>query len=255
MLTLAQLLRIPNVDNGLRFSISPDGNQVVFAWNKTEKWELHALSLRAQSAKQSPSNDEVASSGEHLLATTLDGSKFSPKHSSNRKHLAYVVDYDGSESYHIILHNLQNNSIINLTPNSGYAHQPNFDFSPDGKQLAILSDESGSFALYLLNIETREKNLLLDIHRPIWDVAWSADGKCIAVEAESKASDRAIYVIELESRNWKVVSENSEELNAQHPVWSSDSKHLLFSCENIEWHNIGLYDVETEKINWITDSI
>ncbi|HCK65700.1 MAG TPA: hypothetical protein DHW49_05495, partial [Anaerolineae bacterium] len=142
MLTLAQLLRIPNVDNGLRFSISPDGNQVVFAWNKTEKWELHALSLRAQSAKQSPSNDEVASSGEHLLATTLDGSKFSPKHSSNRKHLAYVVDYDGSESYHIILHNLQNNSIINLTPNSGYAHQPNFDFSPDGKQLAILSDES-----------------------------------------------------------------------------------------------------------------
>lgn len=254
MLTLSQLLRIPNVDTGLRFSISPDEKEVVFAWNKSGKWEIHAMSLRA-TAKQSPSNDKVASSSERLLATTLDGSKFSPKHSPDGKNLAYVVDYDGSESYHIYLHNLQNNSIINLTPNSGYSHQPNFAFSPDGKTLAILSDESGSFALYLLDIETLEKNLLIDIHRPIWDVTWSADGKYIAVEAESKASDRAIYVVEVKSGKWKVVSGSDELLNAQHPVWSSDSKHLLFSCENGEWHNIGLYDVESEKITWVTDSV
>jgi dipeptidyl aminopeptidase/acylaminoacyl peptidase len=227
------------VDTGLRFSISPDEKEIIFSWNKSGKWELWRLE-KEESRK---------------LESSISGSKFSPKHSPDGKQLAYVVDYDGSESYHIILHNLQNNSIINLTPNSGYAHQPNFDFSPDGKQLAILSDESGSFALYLLNIEALEKKLLLDIHRPIWDVAWSADGKYIAVEAESKASDRAIYVVEVASGKGKVVSENSEELNAQHPVWSSDSKHLLFSCENGEWHNIGLYDVKTQKITWLTDSV
>jgi dipeptidyl aminopeptidase/acylaminoacyl peptidase len=254
MLTLSQLLRIPYVDTGLRFSISPDEKEVVFSWNKSVKWELYAISLRA-TAKQSLSNDKVASSDERLLSTTLDGTKFSPKHSPDGKQLAYVVDYDGSESYHIYLHNLHNDSIINLTPNSGYAHQPNFDFSPDRKKLAILSNESGSFALYLLDIETLEKKLLLDIHRPIWDVTWSADGKFIAIAAESKASEYSIYVVELASKKWKVLSQDDEALNAQHPVWSSDSKHLLFSCENSEWHNIGLYDAESEKITWVTDSV
>ena len=239
MLTLEQLLRIPNVDTGLRFSISPDEKEVLFSWNKSGKWELWKLE-KAESSQ---------------LDSSIFGSKFSPRHSPDGKQLAYVLDYDGSESYHIILHNLQNNSIINLTPNSGYAHQPNFDFSPDGKQLAILSDESGSFALYLLNIETLEKNLLLDVHRPIWDVAWSPDGKFIAAEVESTASDRAIYIVEVASGKWKVIEIDSESLNAQHPIWSSDSKHLLFSCENGEWHNIGLYDVETEKITWVTDSV
>lgn len=248
MLNLEQLLRIPNVDTGLRFSISPDEKEVVFAWNKSGEWELWKADIRGLEIGE--------------LETRITGSKFSPRHSPDGKQLAYVVDYDGSESYHIYLHNLQNNSIFNLTSNSGYAHQPNFDFSPDGKTLAILSDESGSFALYILDIETKEKKLLLDIHRPIWDVAWSADGKYVVAEAEAEASNRMIVIVEVENRKsqreasrWKVVGENNKTLNAQHPVWSSDSKHLIFSCENGEWHNIGLYDVETEKITWVTDSV
>lgn len=249
MSSLEQLLRIPSVDSSLRFSISSDEKEIIFSWNKSGKWELWRLKTRELGIRE--------------LGGEISGSKFSPKHSPNGEHLAYAIDYDGSESFHIILHNLNNDSIIDLTPNSGYAQQPNFDFSPDGKTLAILSDESGSFALYLLNIETQEKKLLLDIHRPIWDVTWSPDGKYIAVEAEAKASDREIYVVGVKSgtlrqgsgQAWKVVSEKGETLNTQHPVWSSDSKHLIFSCENGEWHNIGLYDVETEKITWVTESI
>lgn len=241
MLTLPQLLRIPNVDTGLGFSVSPDERKVVFAWNKSGKWDLWEKEIRGLETRE--------------LVSSVIGSKFSPKHSPDGKYLACAVDYDGSESYHIILHNLQSDSIINLMPDFDYAHQPNFDFSPDAKQLAVLSDESGCFALYLLDIQTREKKLLLDVHRPIWNVAWSPDGKYIAAEAEAEASDRAIYVVEAASGKWKAIKQDNEILNAQHPVWSSDSKHLLFSCENGEWHNIGLYDVESENITWITNSV
>lgn len=257
MSSLEQLLRIPSVDSSLRFSISSDEKEIIFSWNKSGKWELWRLEI-GELGTSTGSAQRIRELGGEII-----GSKFSPKHSPDGKQLAYVVDYDGSESYHIYLHNPQNNSHISLTDSSGYAQQPNFDFSPDGKTLAILSDQSGSFALYLLDIETKEKKLLLDIHRPIWDVTWSPDGKYIAVEAEAKASDREIYIVGVESgtlrqgsgQAWKVLSENDETLNAQHPTWSSDSKHLIFSCENGEWHNIGLYDVETEKITWVTESI
>lgn len=241
MLNLEQLLRIPHVDTSLRFSISPDEKEIIFSWNKSGKWELWRLETRELAIRE--------------FASGIAGSKFSPKHSPNGKSLAYAIDFDGSESFHIILHNLQTNSIIDLTPHSGYAQQPNFDFSPDGKQIAILSDENGNFALYILDVETQEKKLLLDIHRPIWDVAWSPDGKYIAAEAESTGSDRAIYVIDVTNGQWKALSEKKEMLNAQHPVWSSDSTSIVFSCENGEWHNIGIYEIEAESITWITNSI
>ncbi|MBI3165368.1 MAG: S9 family peptidase [Chloroflexi bacterium] len=271
MLTLTQLLQIPNVDTGLRFAISPDESQVVFSWNKSGMWELYSSSLQGgRSSRRSNLNEkaEIASGGvlirEGRYSTTtvhtiteMSGAKFSPRFSPDGTHLAYALDMDGSESYHIILHNLQDDSHIDLTPFSGYALQPNFDFSPDGKTLAVLSDEAGQFALYLLDIETREKKLLLDVHRPIWDVAWSPDGRCIAVEAEWKASDGTIYVVEVESGKWNQLQVNDVTLNAQHPSWSPDSKSLAFSCDTKhgEWHNIGLYDVETKEVTWLTDSI
>ena len=168
------------------------GLRVAFAWNKTGNWEIYELeSVTSKPRKHGES--KLKHFGQRGWP------KFSPQYSPDGKYLAYALDLDGSKSYHIILHDLNTNSHIDLTPNSAYAQQPNFAFSPDGKTLAILSDEQGQFALYLLSIETGEKRLLLDLHRPMWDVKWSPDGKWIAVEVEMEASDRGIFVVEVES--------------------------------------------------------
>lgn len=50
----------------------------------------------------------------------------------------YALDLDGSESYHIVTHDLNTNTCTDLTPDIAYAHQPNFSWSPDGKMLAVL---------------------------------------------------------------------------------------------------------------------
>ena len=154
MLHLADLLRVPQVDTGLQFDISPDGRSVAFSWNKSGNWEIYTMVWRAKRS--------------NLLASTTggEGAKFSPRYSPDGKQLAYALDPDGSESYHIILQNLETTSQTDLTPDCAYAHQPNFAFSPDGKALAMLTDEKGQFALYLLSIQTRERKLLLDLHRP-----------------------------------------------------------------------------------------
>jgi Tol biopolymer transport system component len=150
MLNLADLLRVPQVDTGLRFDISPDGQTVAFSWNKTGNWEIYELSFHRKGAKN-PKHEDC------FQAAT--GAKFSPRYSPDGKHLTYALDLDGSESYHIILHNLGNDSHIDLTPDFCLRASAKFClFLTNGKTLAILSDEQGQFAVYLLSVETGEKN-------------------------------------------------------------------------------------------------
>ena len=106
MLNLSDLLRVPQVDTGLRFDISPDGRRVAFAWNQTGKWEIYELDLSEQG------NSEVK------LITRGEGAKFSPQYSPNGKQLAYALDLDGSESYHIVLHD----------PGTDSTYRPHSDF-------------------------------------------------------------------------------------------------------------------------------
>jgi dipeptidyl aminopeptidase/acylaminoacyl peptidase len=242
MLNLTDLLRIPQVDTGLRFDISPDGQHVVFAWNQTGQWEIYEIDLSAQGAREAK------------LITGGAGAKFSPRYSPDSQQIGYALDLDGSESYHIVLKDLEAGTQKDLTPSYAYAQQPNFVFSPDGKTIAILSDERGQFALYLLSPETGERNLILDIHRPLWDVAWSPDGKWIAVEAEMQASDRGILLVEIETGTYRQIESNGTGLNAQHPSWSPDSKLLVFSAQTGEWLDIGLYEMQTGETRWLTQN-
>lgn len=250
MLNLSQLLRVPHVDSGLNFDISPDGQRLVFAWNKTGRWELYKKRL----------NDEIASVSPLPVSQKL-GSKFSPLHSPDGTMLAYALDLDGSQSYHIVVHDLSTHTCTDLTPQIAYAHQPNFSWSPDGKMLAVLSDKHGQFALHLLPVDGTPGRLLKNVFHPCWDAKWSPNGQWIAIEAESTASDRSIYVMPINRprKATKVATTqlkiNGQLLNAQNPAWSPDSKFLAFSGENGEWHDIGLFNVETQEITWVNESV
>jgi dipeptidyl aminopeptidase/acylaminoacyl peptidase len=238
MLDLIQLLKVPHIDNTLRFDLSPDGQSAVFSWNKTGKWEL----------------SEIRGKEIRKLEGWIEGAKFSPRFSPDGSKIAYACDIDGSESYHIAIHDLKSDVSTDYTPFIDYAHQPNFAWSPDGRTLAVLSDEQGQFALYLLSTERIQKKLLLDVRRPIWDVAWSPDGKYIAAEAEWTASDRTIYIVDVNGKETFQLKLGNEILNVQHPAWSPDSKSLAFSGENGEWHDIGLFHIETKEITWVNQS-
>ena len=246
MLNLAQLLRVPHVDSGLRFDISPDDERIVFSWNKSGNWALWEMNL---SASDSP-----------RPVSQIRGAQFSPKHSPDGSKLAFALDVDGSESYHIVIHDLKTNTTTDLTPHAAYAHQPNLSWSPDGEVLAVLSDSKGQFALYLLPINGDPAMLLRNIFHPCWDAVWSPDGQWIAVESESTASDRSIHLVPVgRTRKGPKVTTiqlriDNKALNAQHPAWSPDSKYIAFSAELDEWHDIGLFNIETKEISWVNRS-
>jgi dipeptidyl aminopeptidase/acylaminoacyl peptidase len=263
MLDLLQLLKIPHIDNNLRFGLSPNGQSAVFSWNKTGRWELWELSLRATlvlnacaGGRSNPNPEEIPLSQPTLLARTSQGAgaKFAPTYSPDGSKLIYALDLDGSESYHIVMCDLENNINTDLTPYIGYAQQPYTAWSPDGNQIALLSDAGGQFALYLLTIATGQTKILFDIHRPCWDVRWSPNSKWLAVEVEAEASDRAIYIVSKDTGTWREIKNNDKPLNAEHPAWSPDSQYLAFSGETGEWHNIGLYEINTGEVSWLSQS-
>ena len=249
MLTLPELLRIPNVDNGLPFSISPDEKQIVFSWNKTGTWELW-------SAKSPDFALESLETFDSMRA--LKGAKFSPRFSPDGTKIAFALDPDGSESYHICVHDLKTGITTDLMEGILYAHQPNISWSPDGQLLAVLSEAKGQFALFILPIDGSGEHMIRNIFHPCWDAAWSPDGLWIAVESEAAASDRSIHIVPVGRHKGKVrtfqLMWDGKALNAQHPAWSPDSKSLAFSAEVDEWHDIGLLNMETREIIWVDKS-
>ena len=121
MLDLAQLLRVPQVHP--QFDISHANLKLAFAWNKTGEWQIYELSLsptraaKSSQRERSDSEVEAKAEGEIKQLTTGIGGKFNPRYSPDDTRLAYVLDIDGSESYHLIGFDFatnQHKDLINL---------------------------------------------------------------------------------------------------------------------------------------------
>ena len=256
MLDLAQLLRIPHVDH--LFDISPDGSRLAFAWNKSGDWQIYEMDL-----SPSPSGRGARGEGEITQLTSGPGGKFNPRYSPDGFRLAYALDLDGSESYHLVVYDPSTNTHTDLTPNISHALQPNFCWSPDGRQLAFLSDEKGHFSAYVISADGGEPQLVLDTGHPAWQVEWSPDGRHLAVSCEMHGQDYGIFIVEachserseesppLLKRPF-AVAQGDNPLNAHEPKWSPDGSKLAFHSDQHGWFDIGVYDLGTKKIEWVT---
>ena len=243
MLDLTQLLRVPRVDP--LFDISPDNSKLAFAWNKTGDWQIYELFLAERSDSEVEAHDEYKIS----QITSGSGGKFNPRYSPDGTKLAYALDPDGSESYHLVVYDFEPKQHTDLTPDISHALQPNFCWSPDGSQLAFLSDEQGHFSTYIISSNGGEPQLVLDTGHPAWQVEWSPDGKYLAISCEMHGQDYGVFIVEM------VTKEVAElPLNAHEPKWSHNGSKLAFHSDAHVWFDIGLYDLASNEIEWITQS-
>jgi len=134
--------------------------------------------------------------------------------------------------------------------------------SPDGTQIAFLSDRSDYFDIWLLELDSGKLTRLLrgersgDYEQLKWldaRISWSPDAKFIAFA--SKAGDRdAVNVLDVEKR--KVTRRLRFDLDGVfNPVWSPDGAKIAFVGMHSGLSDLYYYDLTGERLVRVTDDV
>jgi dipeptidyl aminopeptidase/acylaminoacyl peptidase len=246
VLDLEQLLQVPHVNPEAGFDLSPDGNHIAFSWNRTGQWEIYQLRLDRP--------DELRQ------ITSGPGAKVAPRYSPDGKRLAYFVDLDGSEAFDIWICDLETGSSANLTPETNFAIQPSLSWSLDSATLAFISDQSGRFSTYLLpviaGLPPSQSNAFLpffDQGGPHWELHGSPDGRWLAVTCEGKEQDYFTFLAPINPlEKVRPITIHDRPINAKEVKWSPDSARLAFSSDFLGAYEIGVYELASGEIHWVT---
>ena len=237
MLNLESLLRVPDIEVGNGYSLSPDGRHVAFAWNKSGEWQIYELDLVV---------------GQIVNLSNGPGGKLSPRYSPDGKFLAYVLDINGSEDFHIILLDRATSETRDLTPNINFTIQSFYAWSPDSTQIAYLADKTGNFDLYVINIDGSGDHLLFSPGGPAHFVRWSREGRHIAVTAEQEWQTDGTFIVPLDGSPPRRIGGDAA-LDAIQPAWSPDNTKIAFSSNSSGWTQVGIYHLSDGHIEWLTN--
>ncbi|MEW6716207.1 MAG: S9 family peptidase [Chloroflexota bacterium] len=238
MIDLESLLRVPHVDPEIGFDISPDGAKVAFAWNLSGQWEVYEVNL---DGSESPTR-----------VSRGPGNKFGPRYTPDGRHLAYTLDFDGSENFHILVCDLVTGKNTDLTPDVKYAQHPYLAWSPDGQQIAFVSNETGSFCAQVMNADGSDRHLVLDTGMPVWSVHWSPDSQRLAVLGETQGQDFGVFIVPVQGSEAYQITHRGVPLNAHNPAWSPDGRRLAFNSDIYGYHQVGFYEIGSGQVSWVT---
>ena len=151
---------------------------------------------------------------------------------------------------------VENGDIRNIPiPEGGRAQYP--AWSPDGKQVAFISDASGEEQVWLAPAsgQGRARQLTRDHRGPLGPLVWSPDGKLLAT------SDREmrIFLVDVQHGAMKLVDQadrgGSYDLVNDTYRFSPDSKWLAFARPEPNWNwVVVLYDIARGTQTRVTSS-
>jgi dipeptidyl aminopeptidase/acylaminoacyl peptidase len=185
--------------------------------------------------------------------TAGPGAKHAPRWSPDGRHLAYALDLDGGELYDIYVCHLATGAHHNLTPDTPDAIQPNYCWSPDGRSIAFISDRSGRFDTYVIPAAGGPTRQAASLPYPDWEVHWSPDGGWLAVVSETLGQDYWTFIVPAQGGEPRTIADASGPICAKEARWSPDGSCLAFASDVHGCYNIGIYELATGRITWVTE--
>ena len=134
--------------------------------------------------------------------------------------------------------------------------------SPDGNKVAVITDRSGYFDVYILNaLDGKEQKRLVKGNRSVDfeelkllqpGISWSPDSKRIAIAAKAGKSD-ALYLIDVKSKKREKLTFDLDGIFTA--AWSPQGDQLAFIGTKSGAGDIYIYNMKSKKLTQYTDDI
>jgi dipeptidyl aminopeptidase/acylaminoacyl peptidase len=226
-------------------SWSPDGKEIVFTTNLTGRYNLWKV---------------AASGGWPIQLSQSDDREFGAVWSPDGKWIVYQQDRGGQEYYDLFAIPSAGGEAVNLTSTPDIS-ETNARFSPDGSMLALSYKPKTSSTpdVALLDWQTRRvRNLTRESAKDrLWSfVAWSPDGKSLYANRTFVGfTDSDVYRVDVASGNRENLTPHQGQILYAASSLSADGRTLLVtSNEKGGYNNVGLLDVASKKLTWVTDT-
>ena len=110
-------------------------------------------------------------------------------------------------------------------------HQPIMSpaWSPDGRQIAYVSFESGQPAVYIQDLTTGKREMVSQRVGLNGAPAFSPDGKSLALTLSSSPGNPDVYVMDLANKQLRRIT-TSDAIDTE-PVWAPDGQSLYFTSD------------------------
>lgn len=147
---------------------------------------------------------------------------------------------------------IEKGPVRNLTHSSG-AHDKLPRWSPDGSQIAFISDMSGEEEIYLVAQDGSKQPEQITKGGKAMRYApeWSADGKRLAFSDK----DGRLYVLTLDDRKLSEIA-NSNRGQILDYTWSPRGNHLAFSMNEANgFSSIYIWSANDQKLRRVTDEL
>lgn len=145
----------------------------------------------------------------------------------------------------------KNGPTRNITNSQG-VHERGGIWSPDGKHIAFISDETGEDEVYIINQDGSGDRVKLTNGMDVYIyglLKWSPDSKKIAFFAQ----DYKLYFVDIESKNVTTVDKGDVSQISQFS-WSPDNNWIAYTKAEIEgMSKIYIYSLASGKTQPVTD--
>lgn len=236
-LDLEALVRVPLM---LGFDAASDGQSVAFTSNQSGRWEIYLRDLTP------------GASAEPVCITAGPERKTGPRFSPDSRYIAYLQDFQGNENFDIFIYDTQNGSSINITNSPDTAIYPGVCWSPDGQTIGFVSNQDGTFATYTIAVQGGPVTRLTHHQFSDGEVEFSPDGKWLAIGAQTEGLDGGLFALDLASNKIHELLVDGKRIDAGSPHWSPDSRTLVFQSNSKGNYEIGLWELTSENVRWLT---
>jgi tricorn protease len=194
-------------------SISGDGKTIVFEHD----FEISKLDLAAR--KVTPIKIDIAAeAGENMNAVQIYTSRADEYHlAPDGRHVAFSIHGE------IFTTPVTGGDLVQITENPARDKEP--VYSPDGKQIAFISDRSGREEIYLVASDgAGDPQRITDLDILKQGVTWSPDSKSLAFTT----TDDKLYVYDTGAKQVKVLA-SSRYGAVNGAAWSPDGKWIAYA--------------------------